>query len=316
MEWERFGVRWGLAGGVAIATMAEARAVALYAQQAGFDGLWISHAGAIHPVVALSALGEVAPDLIEFGTSVIPIFGRHPVDVAQQALSAQSILDGRFTLGIGAGLKAQAEDRLRCLGTSPLAIPAEFVDVLTPLLNGQSVHFEGEHLTARTELGIEASPPLILVAALGPRMLRFAGERTAAAPLLGQCGPKTIAEYVLPHLLEGAERGGRSDKPRIMALVRVCVTDEHAPAYALAKEISAFYQSFPSYQRVLAKENLDHPADLHLIGSAQQVLDGLAAYAEAGVTDLRVEVSAPCVATTERTKEVLADHLNGRSGHP
>lgn len=315
MGGERFGVRWGLAGGVAIATMDEARAVALYAQQAGFDGLWISHAGAIHPVVALSALGEVAPDLIEFGTSVIPIFGRHPVDVAQQALSAQSILDGRFTLGIGAGSKAQAEDRLGLSWDKPFSYTREFVDVLTPLLNGQSVHFEGEHLTARTELGVEASPPPILVAALGPRMLRFAGERTAGTSL-GQCGPKTIAEYVLPHLMEGAKRGGRSDKPRIMALVRVCVTDEHAPAYALAKEISAFYQSFPSYQRVLAKENLDHPADLHLIGSAQQVLDGLAAYAEAGVTDLRVEVSAPCVATTERTKEVLADHLNGRSGHP
>ncbi len=312
---ERFGVRWGLAGGVAIATMAEARAVALFAQQAGFDGLWISHAGAIHPVVALSALGEVAPDLIEFGTSVIPIFGRHPVDVAQQALSAQSILDGRFTLGIGAGSKAQAEDRLGLSWDKPFSYTREFVDVLTPLLNGQSVYFEGEHLTARTELGIEASPPPILVAALGPRMLRFAGERTAGTSL-GQCGPKTIAEYVLPHLMEGAERGGRSDKPRIMALVRVCVTDQHAPAYALAKEISAFYQSFPSYQRVLAKEDLDHPADLHLIGSAQQVLDGLAAYAEAGVTDLRVEVSAPCVATTERTREVLADHLNGRSGHP
>ena len=312
---ERFGVRWGLAGGVAIATMAEARAVALFAQQAGFDGLWISHAGAIHPVVALSALGEVAPDLIEFGTSVIPIFGRHPVGVAQQALSAQSILDGRFTLGIGAGSKAQAEDRLGLSWDKPFSYTREFVEVLTPLLNGQSVHFEGEHLTARTELGVEASPPPILVAALGPRMLRFAGERTAGTSL-GQCGPKTIAEYVLPHLMEGAKRGGRSDKPRIMALVRVCVTDEHAPAYALAKEISALYQSFPSYQRVLAKENLDHPADLHLIGSAQQVLDGLAAYAEAGVTDLRVEVSAPCVATTERTKEVLADHLNGRSGHP
>lgn len=315
MEAERFGVRWGLAGGVAIATMDEAREVALYAQNAGFDGLWISHAGAIHPVVALSALGEVAPDLIEFGTSVIPIFGRHPVDVAQQALSAQSILDGRFTLGIGAGSKAQAEDRLGLSWDKPFSYTREFVDVLAPLLKGQSVHFEGEHLTARTELGIKASPPPILVAALGPRMLRFAGERTAGTSL-GQCGPKTIAEYVLPHLIEGAERGGHSEKPRIMALVRVCVTDDHEPAYALAKEISAFYQSFPSYQRVLAKEGLDHPADLHLIGSAQQVLDGLEAYAKAGVTDLRVEVSAPCKATIERTRGVLADHLGGRPGHP
>ena len=132
-------MRWGLAGGGAIATVAEARAVALFAQQAGFDGLWISHAGAIHPVVALSALGEVArSSSSSLAPPVIPIFGRHPVNVAQQALSAQSILDGRFTLGIGAGSKAQAEDRLGLSWDKPFSYTREFVDVLTPLLKGRA----------------------------------------------------------------------------------------------------------------------------------------------------------------------------------
>jgi alkanesulfonate monooxygenase SsuD/methylene tetrahydromethanopterin reductase-like flavin-dependent oxidoreductase (luciferase family) len=51
---DRFGVRWGLAGGVALASIEEARDVARYADAAGFDSLWISHANAVDPIVALA----------------------------------------------------------------------------------------------------------------------------------------------------------------------------------------------------------------------------------------------------------------------
>ncbi len=70
------------------------------------------------------------------------------------------------------------------------------------------------------------------------------------------------------------------------------------------------YQVFPSYARVLAKEGLADPAELHLIGSWQQVLDGLAAYAEAGVSDLRIEVSAHTEAAREATCMALAEYLS------
>jgi alkanesulfonate monooxygenase SsuD/methylene tetrahydromethanopterin reductase-like flavin-dependent oxidoreductase (luciferase family) len=138
-------------------------------------------------------------------------------------------------------------------------------------------------------------------------MLRFAGARVQGTTL-GQCGPKTIKSYVVPHLQEGADSTGRGPA-RIMALVRVCVTDEHASAFALAREISARYQAFPSYAAVIAKEGLADPADLHLIGSWQQIHDGLAAYAQAGVTDLRIEVAAPDETSRQRTRDALANYL-------
>ena len=94
-----------------------------------------------------------------------------------------------------------------------------------------------------------------------------------------------------------------------MALVRICVTDDHAGAYALARQISAHYQGFPSYRRVLEREGLDDPAKLHLIGSSQQVLDGLADYADAGVTDLRVEVSTHDETARVQTREALCNYL-------
>jgi hypothetical protein len=52
------------------------------------------------------------------------------------------------------------------------------------------------------------------------------------------------------------------------------------------------------------------PAELHLIGSWPQVLDGLAAYAEAGVSDLRIEVSAHTEAAREATRMALAAYLS------
>ena len=99
---DRLGVRWGLAGGMALASLDEVREVARYAVAAGFDSLWISHANAVDPIVALAATADETAGLVEVGTSVVPLYGRHPIGLAQLARTAQSALDGRFTLGIGA----------------------------------------------------------------------------------------------------------------------------------------------------------------------------------------------------------------------
>jgi F420-dependent oxidoreductase-like protein len=263
---------------------------------------------AVDPIVALACVGGEAPSLKEFGTSVVPLYGRHPIGLAQLAMTAQTALGGRFTLGIGAASKQQAEDRMGIPWDRPFSFTRDFVDGLQPLLAGQAAHVIGDQLTTRAKLDINAPNTPILLAALGPRMLRFAGARVEGTTL-GQCGPRTIANYVLPHLDAGAEAAGRQ-RPRVMALVRICVTEDRSGAFALAKAISARYQAFPSYARVLAKEGLADPADLHLIGSWQQVLDGLAAYAEAGASDLRIEVSAHTEAAREATRMALADYLS------
>lgn len=304
---DRFGVRWGLAGGTVLATVAEVREAAKFAELAGFDGLWVSHAMAVDPIVALACVGTDAPGLSEFGTSVVPLYGRHPIGLAQQAMTAQTALQGRFTLGVGAASKQQAEARMGLVWDRPFSFTKDFIDGMQPLLAGRPADIEGTQLTTHAQLDITAPDTPILLAALGPRMLRFAGERVQGTTL-GQCGPRTIATYVLPNLHAGAEAAQRS-APRVMALVRICVTDDRAGAFAVAQAISARYQAFPSYAAVIAKEGLNDPADLHLIGSWQQVLDGLAAYAEAGATDLRIEVAAHNEAARDATRAALVDYL-------
>jgi hypothetical protein len=67
----------------------------------------------------------------------------------------------------------------------------------------------------------------------------------------------------------------------------------------------------PSYEKVQDMEGLDDPAELHLIGSWDRVLDGLGHYAEAGVTDFRLEVAAHSAIARESSREELARHLSG-----
>lgn len=306
---DRLGLRWGLAGGTAIRSVPEACEAAVYAERAGFDGFWISQANGVDPIVALSCAASEAPELGEVGTSVVPIYGRHPIGLAQLALTAQSATSGRFTLGLGAASKQQAEQRMGLSWDRPFSYTREFLDGLLPLLAGRVADIQGEQVTTRSELAIDAPPPPVLLAALGPRMLRLAGA-TVQGTTLGQCGPRTIASHVVPNLAAGAEAAGRTDTPRIMALVRICVTDDHAGAFALAQSVSARYQVFPSYARVIAKEGLDDPAELHLIGTWQQILDGLAKYAEAGATDLRIEIAAHTGGAYADTRAALAEYLS------
>lgn len=308
MTGDRFGVRWGLAGGVALRSIAEVRDVAQFANDSGFDSLWISHAMAVDPIVALTAAADSMPDLREIGTSVVPLYGRHPIGLAQQTMTAQSGLGGRFTLGIGPSHAKSVEGSLGLRWNRPFAYTRDFLDGLLPLLDGNEAQVEGAEVTTRAQVLIDAPPTPVLLAALGPKMLALAGGRTAGTTL-GQCGPKTIANHIVPTLHAAAEAADRPE-PRVMALVRICVTDDIDGAYALAQSIGAVYSELPSYAAVLAKEGVSDAADLHLIGSWEHVLDGLAGYAEAGVTDLRIEVVAHDETSRQTTRTALADYLS------
>ncbi len=306
-EGRRFGVGWGLAGGVAIASVAEARDIARWAGDVGFDSLWISQSNAVDPVVALAAIADDNSPLREVGTSVVPLYGRHPLVLAQAVRTAQSAWGGRFTLGVGPSHRGAVEGSLGLSWDRPLGFTTEFLAGLLPLLNGQPADLEGEQLTAHGELAIDAAATPVLLAGLGPRMLDLAG-RVAAGTTVGQCGPRTLRTHVVPRIRAAAEAAGRP-APRVVALIRICVTQNLDAAKAQAREVGAFYSALPSYAAVLAKEELNEPADLHLIGSADRVLDGLAAYALAGATDLRIEVVAPDPDSRAATREALAGWL-------
>jgi len=299
------GVRIGFAGGTALTTVDAVRADAAWAAAAGFDSYWVSYVTGVDPLVALPVVANDAPG-IELGTSVVPTVGRHPIAMAQLARTAQQVCGGRFTLGIGPSHQVVVEAMYGERWDRPVERVGEYLQVLVPLCDGEPAALSGEQITGHTTLTIPAEPVPVVLAALGPRMLELAGRR-AAGTHVGQCGPRTIAEHTAPMINAAAEAAGRP-APRIIALVNLCV-GEPATVRAAAAETAAGYGALPSYRAMLDREGVDDPAELILAGTMDQIADGLAAYAEAGVTDLRLGVYSPDDAHTRATRDALAEWL-------
>src|SRR6185437_15968408 len=70
------------------------------AEADGFASGWFANIFGMDAIMAAAVCGRET-SRIELGTAVVPTYPRHPVAMAQQALSAAAISRGRFTLGVG-----------------------------------------------------------------------------------------------------------------------------------------------------------------------------------------------------------------------
>ena len=147
----------------------------------------------------------------------------------------------------------------------------------------------------------------MLVAALGPQALGVAG-RLADGTTLAWVGPKTVKEHIVPRIGESAAAAGR-DEPRVIATLPVCVTDDaQAVRQAIGKGLS-MYGKLPSYRAMFDREGVDGPADVAIVGSAAEVTDGIAAMAEAGVTDFAASEFFLSAREAQQTRQALAELL-------
>lgn len=128
------------------------------------------------------------------------------------------------------------------------------------------------------------TPVPVYVAAMGPKALRVTGELAdGTMPFLA--GPRTISEFIEPAIAKAAADAGRP-KPRIIAAVPVLVSYDVDAARALAGNQLSFYETIPSYQKVIAREGVTSAADLAAIGPAESVARQLRSYLDAGATDV------------------------------
>ncbi|RYJ29179.1 hypothetical protein CU044_2272 [Streptomyces sp. L-9-10] len=257
------------------------------AATAGLRSAWFGQTlGADSPQLA-AIVGREVPGL-QVGTSAIPVFGRHPLIVAGQALTAQAATHGRYHLGLALGSKLVAEGAFGIPFERPVARLREFLTALRQLTETGTADFRGELLTANTPLparvpGAEAGVPL-LVAAMGPQALRASGE-LADGILPYLAGPRALAEHIVPAVTTAAEAAGRP-APRIVALVYGVVTDDVDAVRAKATEQLAFYEQIPSYARVIELSGGRRAADVAVIGDEATVAAEVRRYRDAGATEV------------------------------
>ncbi|MEU6762723.1 LLM class F420-dependent oxidoreductase [Streptomyces sp. NPDC046853] len=283
------------------------------AHEAGLRSAWFGQTFSYDSPTLAAIVGREVPGL-HVGTSAIPVFGRHPLLVSSQAQTAQAATGGRYHLGLALGTKKLTEEAFGIPHERPIGRLREFLTAIRQLLETGTSDFRGELLTATTPLparvpGAEPQVPL-LVAAMAPQALRVSGELAdGILPLLA--GPRALAEHIVPAVTAAAEAAGRP-APRIVAFVPGVVTADAERVRETATEALAFYEQFPSYQRVIALSGATRAADLAVIGDEETVAAEVRRYQEAGATEVvftSTELAGD--ADRRRTWKLLGELANG-----
>jgi G6PDH family F420-dependent oxidoreductase len=185
------------------------------AEEAGFEGLWISdhyhpwvEAQGHSPMVwsVIGGLSQVTSHLPVYTAVTCPTLRIHPAIIAQAAATSAVMLGGRFGLGVGSGEALNehifgdpwpsADVRLEML--------EEAVDVIRLLWEDGTKDFEGRHYVVENArlYTLPDEPPPILVSGFGPK----------AATLAGSIGDGYMNVGPDAELLEVSRSSGGGDK--------------------------------------------------------------------------------------------------------
>src|SRR5215813_8377414 len=235
------------------ADLAAAVDLARRADAAGYESVWVTHGIGRDGLHVLSAYAHAAPR-VGLGTGVLPLYPRHPVLLAQEALTLQEVSGGRLRLGIGVSHRPVMESALGLDMGQPLAVAREYVAVLRQALGGRVQH-TGARYQVTWQMGLPRlpSPPPVYLAGLGTGMLELAGE-IADGAVLWLCAPAYIREHALPAIRRGRERTGkRLDGFEIVVSVPAAVTTDRAAGREAFKIELTRYLALPFYRGMLEK---------------------------------------------------------------
>jgi 5,10-methylenetetrahydromethanopterin reductase len=271
----------------------------------GFRSIWFPQTWTFDTLTALAVAAREVPT-IRLGVAVVPIQGRHPIPLAQQALTvADAAGPDRVTLGIGVTYSAVSEGRFGIPYATAVELCAEELQALGGLLSqARSAALAGEYLTARAALVFDAPTPGLVVGALGPKMLELAG-RFSDGTVTWLTGTNTVAERIVPVIRSAAASAGRP-APRVIVGLPVCVTDDVAGVRASIGPGLEEGRTRPSYRRMLAAEGVRDAVDIAFICDEGQVAERMVALEQAGATELLADVRGSA-SERQRTRKFLSE---------
>jgi len=304
-------VRIGLTGGGT--TVDKVIQQAKQAEADGFTSLWYASVVTGDPLVAIALAGRETSK-IELGTAVLQTYPCHPL---LQANRVASVVDAMrrpgFTLGIGPSHEPLIRGVFGLSYDHPGRSTEQYVRILAAALRGETVDFDGADWSAHTggRMAPLAQPVPVLVSALGPRLLRVAGE-LADGTVLWMAPPRAIESHIAPRVRAAASAAGRP-APRIVAGLPVAVHDDEAEARSAAAASSVMYAGMAAYRRILELGGATSPAAAAIVGNERSVRAQLQGLLDAGATDIWAAVIAvgddkakSLRRTTDLLKELVA----------
>ena len=187
---------------------------AQWAEEAGLASIWIPQIPDDFDALTAATLIGARTTRIEIGTAVVPVQPRHPIALAHQALSTQAVCGGRLTLGLGVSHHWVIDEMLGLPYERPAATMRAYLDVLDQALAGPGmVDVENEMFQVHNPMDItDIAPTSVMIAALGPVMLRLAGERTDGT-ILWLADERAIGSHIAPRRSRPPRSGPTGARP-------------------------------------------------------------------------------------------------------
>ncbi|MDP6707444.1 MAG: TIGR03617 family F420-dependent LLM class oxidoreductase [Alphaproteobacteria bacterium] len=263
-------------------------AAAEAAEATGYDGL-VTMENRHNPFLPL-AVAATATTRMELATGIAIAFLRSPMAVANMGWDLQRASEGRFVLGLGSQVKGHNERRFSVPWSPPAPRMREYVESLRAIwrcwLDGAPLDYRGEHyaftlMTPNFVPEPSGQPmPAVTLAAVGPVMLRLAGELADGVRLHPFCTRKYVDEVVLPRVEAGlAARGAARESFEISGGGFIATGPDDASVAARAEWVRqriGFYGSTRAYWPVFEAHGLEDLGQKLLSHSRQGTWDEMA----------------------------------------
>ena len=266
---------------------------AQWAEGAGLATVWIPQIPDDFDALTAATLIGAQTTRIEIGTAVVPVQPRHPIALAHQALSTQTVCDGRLTLGLGVSHHWVIDEMLGLPYERPVPTMRAYLDVLDQALAGPgTVDVENEMFRIHNPMDItDIAPTSVMMAALGPAMLRLAGERTDGT-ILWLADERAIGSHVAPAITDGGGGGRPSSTADRGRGPGVPVPRRRGRGRRPADQSRALGVGGVAELPEAARPRRRPHGGRHPRGGQRGIdrRDGFASFADAGTTDLSVRV--------------------------
>ncbi len=254
----------------------DAIAFAQTVESLGYDTLWVGETMGRDPFAQLAAMGTNTSTL-GLATGIANIYHRHPGVMLQGGNTVAELTGGRMTLGVGVSSPAIVNKVRGIEYDKPLSFLRTYLDAME---------------SARYTSVPPAEPVPVVLAALGPKMLELAAERSAGAHPYNTTPEHTaMARDVM-----GPDAG-------LFVEQKVLLTEDAELARATGAAVLKFYSRAPGYVNAWKRMGFtdDDIADLspRLVdgviawGSIDQIEDRLQAHADAGATHVCIHPLDP-----------------------
>ncbi len=271
------------------------------AEDLGYQEIWMTEGAGRDSLTQLACIAA-ATNRIVAGTGILPIFSRTPLITAMSAAGLAAVSGGRFILGLGVGNGPATVNGHGVRFRRPMDRLRDTITIVRRLLEGGEVTYHGKVFQVY-EASLGGAAPKekvpIYIAALGPGMLRLAGE--IADGVLLSWTASSYLKHAIKQVRDGAVSAGRDpDEVEISGYVRVAVTDDLEAGRAALQSQVARYAGSDHYRNFFrftgfnsemdaaerARELLDDSArasaisvdmqqELGLVGNAEKCRAGL-----------------------------------------